>query len=464
MQQRSEPPALRDWLNNAADLKTSLCSVDAQVALGALTQGSSLDVDVEKFRGRSILVATPDQLTTALALIELDGVARRLTLLPPDFPRDQLSVIVAKAEIDAVVSGGAHDQDIDVALRAICRPQVTPSARAPIDRQATEWVLFTSGTTGLPKMVAHSLAGLTAAIAPRPRGDETIVWATFYDIRRYGGLQILLRAILDGGSMVLSDAKEPVGDFLLRLGRHGATHISGTPSHWRRALMSPQARAITPACVRLSGEIADQAILDNLRAVYAPARVLHAYASTEAGVGFEVNDGREGFPVAVIGAAGEVEMKVVDGTLRIRSRRTAARYVGEAAALTDPDGFVDTGDMLEQRDGRFYFSGRRGGIINVGGLKVHPEEVEAVINGHPQVRMSLVHPRKNPITGAIVVAEVVLKPEAATDNVAARIGALRGEIMDLCRERLAQHKVPAMIRFVPSLDVAASGKLERRYA
>jgi acyl-coenzyme A synthetase/AMP-(fatty) acid ligase len=120
--------------------------------------------------------------------------------------------------------------------------------------------------------------------------------------------------------------------------------------------------------------------------------------------------------------------------------------------------------MLEQRDGRFYFSGRRGGIINVGGLKVHPEEVEAVINGHPQVRMSLVHPRKNPITGAIVVAEVVLKPEAATDNVAARIGALRGEIMDLCRERLAQHKVPAMIRFVPSLDVAASGKLERRYA
>ena len=102
----------------------------------------------------------------------------------------------------------------------------------------------------------------------------------------------------------------------------------------------------------------------------------------------------------------------------------------------------------------------RGGIINVGGLKVHPEEVEGVINRHPQVRMSLVHPRKSPITGAIVVAEVVLREEGAPE----RIGTLRGEILDLCRARLAQHKVPAMIRFVPALSVAASGKLERPHA
>ena len=329
----------------------------------------------------------------------------------------------------------------------------------------TEWVLFTSGTTGVPKMVMHDLAGLTAAIKRRDANDDTIVWGTFYDIRRYGGLQIFLRAILDGGSLVLSDAKEPVGDFLVRLGRHGVTHLSGTPSHWRRALMSPSARAISPRYVRLSGEIADQAILDGLAAFYRPARVGHAYASTEAGVGFEVNDGREGFPASVIGQAGDVDMKVVDGSLRIRSRRTAARYVGEGgASVADPEGFVDTGDMLERRGDRYRFAGRKGGIINVGGLKVHPEEVEAVINRHPRVRMSLVHPRKSPITGAIVVADVVL---AGDDQFAAETdgyGAPRssGEALHLCRERLAQHKVPAMIRFVPALAVAESGKLARR--
>jgi acyl-coenzyme A synthetase/AMP-(fatty) acid ligase len=217
--------------------------------------------------------------------------------------------------------------------------------------------------------------------------------------------------------------------------------------------------------VRLSGEIADQAILDHLAAFYGDARIGHAYASTEAGVCFYVHDGREGFPASRIGAPGEVQMKVVDGTLRIRSPRTALRYVGAGApALAGPDGFIDTGDMVERTGERYRFTGRKGGIINVGGLKVNPEEVEAVINRHPQVRMSLVHPRKSPITGAIVVAQVVLREAPQSDGTEARMGALRGEILDLCRDRLAQHKVPAMIRFVPGLAVAASGKLERHHA
>jgi acyl-coenzyme A synthetase/AMP-(fatty) acid ligase len=353
---------------------------------------------------------------------------------------------------------------LDASLRVTCRPCLAPHARPPLDRQPTEWVLFTSGTTGVPKMVVHSLAGLSGAIKPGGVLDGSVVWGTFYDIRRFGGLQIFLRAIHDGGSLILSDAKEPVGDFLVRLGRHGVTHMSGTPSHWRRALMSPCAREISPRYVRLSGEIADQAILDNLAAFYTTARVGHAYASTEAGVGFDVNDGREGFPTSLIGAPGDVAMKVVDGSLRIRSPRTAFGYVGaDAPALADPDGFVDTGDMLERSGDRYHFAGRKGGIINVGGQKVHPEEVEGVINRHPQVRMSLAQSRKSPITGAVVVAEVVLREEAGADGTDAS-GALRSEILDLCRARLAQYKVPVTIRFVAALSVAASGKLERHHA
>jgi acyl-coenzyme A synthetase/AMP-(fatty) acid ligase len=109
--------------------------------------------------------------------------------------------------------------------------------------------------------------------------------------------------------------------------------------------------------------------------------------------------------------------------------------------------------MLEARDGRHYFVGRRGGIINVGGMKVHPEEVEAVINRHPAVRMSLVKARKNPFTGAVVVADVVTRDEPSE--------ALQGDILAACRARLAPHKVPAAIRFVPALDVGGSGKITR---
>ena len=116
--------------------------------------------------------------------------------------------------------------------------------------------------------------------------------------------------------------------------------------------------------------------------------------------------------------------------------------------------------MVERRGDRYYFVGRKGGIINIGGLKVHPEEVEAVINRHPQVRMSLVRPKQNPITGSIVVADVVLKSEQQGEG--AQQIEVRNDILKLCREALPRHKVPAAISFVPALTVAATGKLVRR--
>ena len=130
-------------------------------------------------------------------------------------------------------------------------------------------------------------------------------------------------------SLVLS-VQDSTAEFLIRAGAHGVTHISGTPSHWRRALMSPSARSIAPQYVRLSGEIADQSILDHLRSFYPRAIVAHAFASTEAGVAFEVRDGLAGFPVSLIGQrSGDVEMKVEEGSLRIRSPRIAGRYIGQ---------------------------------------------------------------------------------------------------------------------------------------
>jgi acyl-coenzyme A synthetase/AMP-(fatty) acid ligase len=149
---------------------------------------------------------------------------------------------------------------------------------------------------------------------------------------------------------------------------------------------------------------------------------------------------------------------VQDGTLRIRSTRTASRYLGaDSPALKDADGFVDTGDTVELRQGRFYFTGRRDGIINVGGFKVHPEEVEAVINRHPVVAMSLVKAKKNPITGSLVIADVVLKTLSGKGSEASQ-----QDILQYCRAELDPHKVPTAINIVAMLAIGDSGKLVRR--
>jgi acyl-CoA synthetase (AMP-forming)/AMP-acid ligase II len=451
--------ALRDYLSPELKGRT-ISDAAATVSLTNALAQSCLGGRARELSGRSVLLSVSTQLIAALAMIEIDGIAKRMLLCPPDLNPDHIQALIENAEIDAVVTDQpprwTHS---GIYLIVGAHLPVEPALTRPKTERATEWLMLTSGTSGVPKIVNHTLEGLCGAIVAEgsPRGTAP-VWATFYDIRRYGGLQIFLRAIVGGGSLVLSAPSEVLADHVARLSARGVTHISGTPSHWRKLLMSGSAADFRPRYVRLSGEIADQAVLDGLKQTFPDASVGHAYASTEAGVGFAVNDGFEGFPASLIEQNRDgVEMKVVDGSLRIRSKRAAHAYVGkDASALTDADGFVDTGDMVELRGDRYYFVGRRGGIINIGGLKVHPEEIEAVINRHVDVRMSRAKSRKSPITGAIVVADVVLA-EGGAD----RSKQIRDEILADCRSHLASHKVPAVIRFVEALDVTAAGKLAR---
>ncbi|HSZ06971.1 MAG TPA: class I adenylate-forming enzyme family protein [Steroidobacteraceae bacterium] len=424
---------------------------EGSVALTDLAGGSILGGRLESLRGRTVVLALREQLATALALVELDGVARRLVLCTPDLTPEQLAGVHAAAEADVLL-----DQVGAQPVREELQRRRT---------QDTEWILLTSGTTGQPKLVVHSFDSLAGALPRHPTSVRPMVWSTFYDIRRYGGLQIYLRAVLSASPLVLSSAGEPTLEFLARAGAAGVTHISGTPSHWRRALMSGDTSLIAPEYVRLSGEVADQTVLDNLRAAYPNARIAHAFASTEAGVAFDVNDGLAGFPAALVGtSSGAIEMKVQDGTLWIRSGRTAARYLGgDPAPLAAGDGYVDTGDLVELIDGRYYFRGRRGGIINVGGLKVYPEEVESVLNADPRVRMSLVKARRNPLTGSLVVAEVVLC-DAGSSMDTERAEAVKNDLLSACRRTLPAHKVPALLRFVPALELSAAGKLVRPIA
>jgi acyl-coenzyme A synthetase/AMP-(fatty) acid ligase len=441
-------PGRQQWVHGAL----------RSVRLDHVLSGTCLGGRIHELAGRSVVIDTRDQFAAALALIELDGTARRLIVCPPDLADRHRRAVFEQAQADAVVSD-RPDGDLEWQLpRFGCNGFVTPTSAALPDRCPTEWVLLTSGTSGAPKLVAHTFDTLTAHIRNRPERQHSVVWGTFYDIRRYGGLQILLRAVLGQASFVVSGVHESIAGYLLRLGRRLATHISGTPSHWRRALMSAEARAIAPRYVRLSGEIADQGILNAVRACYPHARVGHAFASTEAGLGFEVDDGLEGFPASVVDHSGDVQIRVEGGSLRIRSERIAVGLVGDDSPLADEGGFVDTGDVVERRGDRYYFLGRRSGIINVGGLKVYPEEVESAINRHPAVRMSMVRRARSSMLGSLVAADVVLEAASEPGTDAADF---KREILQICADRLAPHKVPATIRFVPALDVAAAGKLAR---
>src|SRR5947209_13321726 len=125
----SHPKPLSDFLVAANSTGRFLWGAQESVCLNELVCGSSLGDAVAELAGRSVLLATSDQLTTALALIELDGVARRLILCPPDLPAEQLSHVIGTAQADAVVSSAQEPPPAarELPLQVTCSPTLVPA-------------------------------------------------------------------------------------------------------------------------------------------------------------------------------------------------------------------------------------------------------------------------------------------------------------------------------------------------
>ena len=116
-------------------------------------------------------------LSAATALIELDGLARRMVLCPPDLKPEHLGAVISAAAVDVAVVDGSASAVEGAGLPVAPLSQTLQPLRSLSSPELdTEWVLFTSGTAGPPKMVVHSLAGLTGAIKPpaAPDGENRV--------------------------------------------------------------------------------------------------------------------------------------------------------------------------------------------------------------------------------------------------------------------------------------------------
>src|SRR5215469_16427334 len=167
------------------------------VSLSELTRASLLgERRLERLRGRAVFLSTRHPLTAALALIELDGVARRVVLVPPELAAQHVPALVKTTEVEVWLGdssappGAVSAAGSELEQLPIDAPQLEPGEIQRRFSHATEWVLLSSGTAGVPKPIVHTLATLEAPLVDDASGPLGVMWGTFYDIRRYGGLQI----------------------------------------------------------------------------------------------------------------------------------------------------------------------------------------------------------------------------------------------------------------------------------
>ena len=337
----------------------------------------------------------------------------------------------AQGQPDAAPSGPIIDVTTEGArgvIAALLSGQTAYLLRDPsappqtIDPAPGIW-LQTSGTTGIPKWVRHDLAGLTAKIVAGK--GEAARWLLTFNPGSFAGLQVILSAMIGGHTLITPPVGADIADMANLAVAQNATHISGTPTFWRAFLMALGDQPLDLKSVTLGGEAPDQGILDALKTRFPNARLRHIYATTEAGTVFSVSDGCAGFPSAWLN--NDLSVSAHD-TLTVKGH--------------------DTGDVVSLTDDRVLFQGRLDAMVNIGGVKVYPETVEAHLLQLPFIQDVRITPKPSPITGHILVAEIVLKPFSG--DAAAQIKAHMAALPRAAR--------PAALRFVDSLAIGATGK------
>ncbi|MEO3388979.1 class I adenylate-forming enzyme family protein [Mesorhizobium sp. CAU 1741] len=327
------------------------------------------------------------------------------------------------------------------------KPAIEPSVGEPRIH------MMTSGTTGVPKIAAHTLASLLSrarAGAEHP-ANKSAKWLLTYQPSSFAGVQVILTATITNGLIVAPVERNPRG-FYDAAKRWEVTQISGTPTFWRAFLMSGDMAALALRQVTMGGEAADQATLNRVKAAHPRARVTHTYASTEAGMVFAVHDGLEGFPVSFINQMSHgIELRIRDGFLQIRTPNRMRGYVSESAQPIMDDGWLSTTDSCEIVGDRVYILGRADNTINVGGYKVYPLAIEKLILSVSGVAEARVYGAPNPISGALVAADVMLLPGQDP-------AVVRPAILAACRAQLPSFQVPRVLKIVDAITPGASGK------
>ena len=381
----------------------------------------------------------PDfQLTDAAGTVtaaDLIAAATRLADELPLWGRAGLAATDTRAILIALLAAEARQTDLflirdastgtEIGYRIEGEAAFEVAPDAP-DGHGLVW-LQTSGSTGRPKWVSHRPEDLRARIAA---GQPHARWLLSYAAGGFAGLQVILSAAIGGHHLVAADHAS-IGDLAALAAAHQITHLSGTPTFWRAFLMALGTAELPLATVTLGGEAPDQALLDLLRQKFPTARLRHLYATTELGTVFSVADGRAGFPAAWL-----------DKGLAITEHETLAVI---------RDGVQhDTGDRVARVGDRLLFRGRLDAMVNIGGVKIWPEEIEAHLLQLPLLRDALVTPKPNPITGTILIADLVL---ADPDARAAAEPLIKAHLALLPRAAR-----PAMIRYKTALPTGQTGK------
>lgn len=434
-------PGVNDWLSERLAVhagKTFLSLGGRSYSYGELR--AAIDSQYERLRIRGV---APGHIVALVSDYSFDAIALLFAL------KNNRNIVVP---LTSVVTEEIHERLKQLRIDWVCR-EPRPSglieqfsaANAPTHALLQQLiiagnsglVLFSSGSTGAPKAMVHNLDLLVDTYRGRRSRDLTLMVFLMFD--HIGGLNTLFTAVASGASMVIPESREPEAVCEL-IARHRVVVLPASPTFLNLILISGawQRHSLSSLKIITYGtEPMPESLLTRLREVFPKVRFLQTFGTSETGISQTSSMSSSSTLLKLDDP--NIEHRIVDGELWLRSHTQILGYLNHTMESFTEDGWFKTGDLAEvAENGYIRIRGRKKEIINVGGQKVLPAEVESVLLEMPEIVDCLVYGEPNMITGQVVCTTVVLAPDVD----AAKI---RSTVRLYCRQRLDAYKIPVKV-------------------
>lgn len=303
--------------------------------------------------------------------------------------------------------------------------------------------IFTSGTNGQPKKIVHSVSNIVRNVRFKDFNDSAI-WGFAYNKSHIAGIQVFFQAICNNNTLVnlFSQTKNEI---LYNIKFRNITHISATPTFYR-LLFPCNDKLDMVQRVSLGGEKSTDDLYRKLQDLFPKAKINNIYASTEAGTLFVSQNDVFKIPKSI------KHLIKFDGNELLLHKT----LLGTSETFFLENDFYKTGDLIEllsDDSDCFRFVGRKNNLINVGGYKINPEEIEHEILKITDILHAYVYSVPNLILGNLLCADIQLRKGVQISEL---------QIKTILKQNLKDYKIPRRIKIVENLVITKTGKIKRK--
>ncbi|MDX4038248.1 ANL family adenylate-forming protein [Aliarcobacter skirrowii] len=320
-----------------------------------------------------------------------------------------------------------------------------------IEKNSSGLILFSSGSTGKPKAMVHNLDTLIDSFKDKKEKSMNILVFLMFD--HIGGLNTVFNALCMGACLIIPKIKDAKTICEL-IEKYKIMVLPSSPTFLNLILISEEYKNCDLSSLRMityGTETMPQSLLLKLKEVFPKVKFLQTFGTSETGISTTSSKSSNSLFMKLEDINGEY--KIVENELWLRSKTQVLGYLNASMDSFTSDGWFKTGDLVEVDGEYIKIIGRAKEVINVGGQKVLPAEVESIILEMEEISDCMVYGEKNAITGQTVVCDVVLNKNI--ENIKKRVRVF-------CKDRLDAYKIPTKVNVVDKTNFSERFKKIRR--